>query len=332
MLTALSAAGKAGYSLSPGPRPNESNTLMAPIVIRFGGYQKPASIHNQAAAHFGALLERHFGERIRFELIGDVLALGRMSGDLPLMVASGELSLCYISAVRYTKVAPECQLLELPFVVRDRATAYRALDGAYGDIVRRRIRANTPARLLGFWDNGFRHLSNRVRPIRTPADCAGLRIRTQMSELHVEVFRRLGFDPIPADVKEFVEQIGGERFQAQDNPLTNIYNFGVHEHHHHITLTGHFFGATVMVCNEAQFQSWPQDLQSFVLEAAEEATALQRRLAAAEDAAVLARLDPARNEVVHPDAGEHAAFVAAVQPVLAKYRGTLAPELFAHLE
>ena len=64
------------------------------------------------------------------------------------------------------------------------------------------MRDATPFRLLGLWDNGFRHLTNRVRPIRTPADCRGLRIRTQMSELHGEALRALGFVPIPVDVKE----------------------------------------------------------------------------------------------------------------------------------
>lgn len=278
------------------------------------------------------MLAQKLGDRIRFELIGNVIELGRKSGDLPLMVQSGELSLCYISAVRFTAVAPELKLLELPFVVRDRDSVYRALDGEFGSIVRRRIREATPCRVLGFWDNGFRHLSNRVRPIRKSADCRGLRIRTQMSDLHVEVFRTLGFDPIPADVKEFVEQIGSDRFEAQDNPLTNIFNFGVHDYHRYITLTGHFFGATVMICNEAHYQSWPPEMRTVVDQAAREATALQRRLAAAEDAEVLAKLDPRRNEVIHLTAEEHAAFVDAVEPVLLKYRKELDPKLFAYLD
>ncbi len=63
-----------------------------------------------------------------------------------------------------------------------------------------------------------------------------------MSELHGQVFRALGFEPIAADIKQFVAEIEGGRFDAQDNPLTNIYTFGVHRHHPYITLSGHFFG------------------------------------------------------------------------------------------
>ena len=301
------------------------------LVIKFGGYQEPASVHNRAAARFGELLEQRLGDQVDFELIGSILKLGRPSGDLVPMVERGELSFCYMSTVRFSRAAPELQLLELPFIVEDRGAAFRALDGEYGDIARERVHDRTACRLLGYWDNGFRHLSTRVRPIRAPEDCRGIRIRTQTSELHGEVFKALGFEPIASDVKEFVEQIAGERFQAQDNPLTNIYNFGVHHHHRYITLSAHFWGASAMVCNAEHYRGWPRDVQAAVDAAAREATAFQRQLAADEDEAILKMLDPARNDVIRLTDVERAAFMRAVEPVLAKYRRELDPTLFAYL-
>jgi len=305
---------------------------MKPITIKFGGYQPPASIHNQAARRFGELLEQKLGDRISFELMGSVLALGRASGDLPVMVENGELAFCYMSTVRFTAWVPELQLLELPFLVRDRRWVWAALDGPLGALFTRRLHATTPFRVLGLWDNGFRHLTNRVRPIHRPEDCRGLRIRTQMSELHGEVFRALGFVPIAADIKQFVQEVTGDTFDAHDNPLTNIYTFGVHRHHRYITLSGHFFGASLMIGNERQYRSWPPDVRAAVDEAAPQAIALQRQLAASEDQDVLAKLGPPENEVIWPTAAEHAAFVEAVQPVLARYRKQLDPKLFAYLE
>lgn len=301
---------------------------MKPIIIRLGGYQPPASIHNCAATWFGERLKAALGERVEFELIGDVLRLGYGSGDLPHMVASGRLTMCYISTVRFAQAVPELKVLELPFVVSDRTSLFRALDRELGERFRHRMHATTPFRLLAFWDNGFRHLTNKVHPIRRPQDCRGIRIRTQMSALHGEALRALGFEPIAADIKEFVEKIGTDYFQAQDNPLTNIYNFGVHRYHRYITLTGHFFGASAMICNAAHYASWPIDVQNAVHEAAREATDYQRRLAAAEDHAILAKLDPADNDVIRLTASERAEFAAAVEPVIAKYRGGLDPELF----
>jgi TRAP-type C4-dicarboxylate transport system substrate-binding protein len=307
---------------------NQESTKPA---IRFGGYQEPASIHNRAAARFGEALRDRLGERVDFELIGSIVRLGRPAGDLVPMVERGELSFCYMSTVRFSRAAPELELLELPFVVADRAVAFRALDGEYGALARRQVDAKTGCRLLEYWDNGVRHLSNKVRPIRTPDDCRGIRIRTQTSELHGEVFRALGFEPIASDIKEFVEQIGGDRFQAQDNPLTNIYNFGVHRHHRYITLTGHFWGASALVCNAAHYAGWPAEVRAAVDAAAREATAYQRQLAAAEDAEILAKLEPVENDVIRLGVSERAAFVRAVQPVLDRHRRRLDPKLFAYL-
>ena len=288
---------------------------MTSLILRLGGYQEPASVHNRAATRFGELLKEKLGERLAFELIGSILKLGRGSGDLVPMVERGELSFCYISTVRFSRAAPELQVLELPYVVRDRGAAFTALDGEFGASARRHVNERTACRLLGYWDNGFRHLTNRVRPVRRPEDCHGIRIRTQMSELHGEVFRALGFEPIAADIKEFVEGIGGDRFQAQDNPLTNIYNFGIHHHHRYITLSGHFWGASALVCNAAHYRGWPKDVQAAVDAAAQNATAYQRQLAAAEDAEILAKLDPTRTEVITLTPAERGAFrKSAISP------------------
>ena len=123
----------------------------------------------------------------------------------------------------------------------------------------------------------------------------------------------LGFEPIAADIKQFVAEIARGRFDAQDNPLTNIYTFGVHRHHPFITLSGHFFGASFMIVNERQYRSWPPDVRTAVDEAALHATALQRQLVASEDEEVLARLDPRENDIIELTAQEQAAFVAAVE-------------------
>ena len=305
---------------------------MKPIAMKFGGYQAPSSVHNQAGRRFGEILKEKLGERMTFELIGSVLDLGRPSGDLVPMVERGELSFCYMSTVRFSGPVPDLQLFELPFLVKDRASAFQLLDGPHGARLKEQIEATSRCRVLGFWDNGFRQLTSKVRPIRTPADCKGLRIRTQMTPLHGETFRALGFEPIAVDIKEFVEQVSGDRFQAHDNALTNIYIFHVYKYHRYITLSSHFWGASAMVVNKELYDGWPAEVRKAVNEAAAEATVLQRKLAAAEDDEVLRKLDPKQNEVIHLTDAERAQFVSAVQPVLAKYRKTIDPKLFKLLE
>lgn len=305
---------------------------MKPVIFRLGGYQKPASIHTRACLRFGEVLQREAGDAVRFEFVPDVLALGHKSGELPQMVERGELSACYISSLRYSKWVPELALFDLPFLFPDRAAAYKVLDGRLGQSLRDKVIAQSPFRLLAYWDNGFRHFSNKVRAIRKPADCKGIRIRIQMSELQAESLRLLGMEPILEDIKIFVEQIAGDRFDGQDNPLTNIVNFDIHKHHRHITLSGHVYGVACLMANRAQYDSWPAAVQRAVDVAAAEATVLQRQLAAAEDEEMLKRLDPAQNEVVRLTAEEHRAFAEAVRTVTDRYRKEFAESFFALLD
>jgi TRAP-type C4-dicarboxylate transport system substrate-binding protein len=304
---------------------------MGKILIRLGGYQGPNSVHTRAAVRFGEVLEHEAGDLASFELIPDVLALGRQSGELPAMVEHGELALCYISTVRFAPAVPELKIFELPFVVRDRSRTQRALQGEFGAKLKDWMLERTPFRALGFWDNGFRHITNRVRPIRKPADCKGLRIRTQLSDLHAETMRALGFEPIPVDVKEYVEQIATDRFQAQENPLTNTFNFNVHRYDRYITLSGHLFGTSALVCHQALFASWPPELQKAVERAGREATVFQHMLAAREDDEILAKLDPRENDVIRLTPKEHRAFVDAVEPVIKRHRSTIDSGLFKYL-
>jgi C4-dicarboxylate-binding protein DctP len=304
---------------------------MPSIPIRFGGYQPPASVHNRAAGVFGQVVTTRLGPGVRFELDGDITAAGHRAADLLPMVESGSLSMGYFSASYLAARVPEFALLDLPFVISTRPQAYAVLDGAFGQLLADRLQAATGFRLLGFWDNGFRHLSNAVRPIRTPADCQGLRLRILASELHRQVFTRLGFAPVVLDVKDLITAVHTGSIEAQENPLTNIYNFGFHAYHRHITLTSHFFGAAVLLCHAASYAAWPAEVQQAVTEAAVQATVAQRLLAAAEDDAMLAQLSSTNNDIVRLTAAERALFVEAVAPLVDEQRGAFGEQLWRYL-
>jgi tripartite ATP-independent transporter DctP family solute receptor len=304
---------------------------MRPISIRFGGYQPPASVHNKAAEVLGQALAARLGAGVRFDLEGNVIASGHRAGDLLSMVENGIVTMCYFSASYLAAHVPEFALLDLPFTINDRQAAYRILDGPLGQLLADKLSASTGFRLLGWWDNGFRHLTNAIRPIRTPMDCMGLRIRTLYSDVHQRVFKLLGFVPVALDVKELIVAVQSGAIEAQENPLTNTYNFGIHRLHRYIILSGHFFGAAVLLCHQAQYASWPPEVRQAVLEAASEATAVQRQLAAAEDEGVLARLRPAKNEIIHLTEAERALFVAAVEPVIEEQRQRFGDQLMGYL-
>lgn len=301
---------------------------MKPITIRFGGYKGPNSIHAEAARTFGNALEQSLGDKVRFEFVPSVLDLGHKSGDLLPMTESGELTCCYMATIRFSDIIPELQLFELPFLIQDRAKLYQALDGDFGNVIKEKMQAQTPFRVLGLWDNGFRHMTNKLHPIRTPADCKGLRIRIQLSEFLENAFRALGFEPCSMDIKDFLDQVETDQVNAQENPLAVIRDFDLQKYHQHLTLSGHICGVVQMLCNGAMYESWPEEVQRAVDAAADEATRVQRELAMAEDDDVLAELEAGDTKIIRLSDDERNAFIDAVSPLLNEYRQKFGRQVF----
>ncbi len=304
---------------------------MAPIPIDFGGYQPPASIHNKAAEFFGRHLTETLGDEVAFSLDGNIIESGHKAADLLALVENGTFSMCYFSTSYLAERVPEFALFDLPFLINDREQAYAALDGPLEQILADKLAAASGFKLLGLWDNGFRHFTNRLRPIREPADCGGMRIRTLFSDLHTQTFRLLGFEPMAMDVKDLIAGVEDGTIDAQENPLTNTYNFGVHNHHRHITLSSHFFGAAGLLCHNDSYLSWPKHVRNAVDEAATAATNHQRGLASAEDTEMLPLLEQTDTEIVRLNDAERVRFVEAVAPIIDAQRAKFGDELFGHL-
>ena len=290
-----------------------------PVAIKIGGYQPPASVHSRAVGLFAENLRARLGEAVEVEVEPNVVERGHNAADLLDMVASGALTVCYFSTSYLTKWVPAMALLDVPFLHAERAALFAALDGAAGAVLADRLVAAAGLRPLAYWDNGFRHLTNRARPLRRPADCRGLRIRTLDSSVHQSVFQRLGFEPVVLDVKDLGPAVAAGTVDAQENPLTSTFNFGIHEHHRFVTLSGHVLGVAALLCNAAIDDGWPAAVRDAVRAAAAEVTTAQRAMAAAEDAAILERLGP-ETEITRLDATDLAAFRAAVAPVVEDLR------------
>jgi TRAP-type C4-dicarboxylate transport system substrate-binding protein len=114
--------------------------------------------------------------------------------------------------------------------------------------------------------------------------------------------------------------------------LTNTYNFGIHRYHRYFTLSGHFFGAAVLLCHQASYAAWPAEVRQVVGEAVSDATTAQRQFAATEDDDVVEKLRLAQNTILRLTDNERALFVEAVAPVIEEQRHIFGKQPFQHLE
>jgi TRAP-type C4-dicarboxylate transport system substrate-binding protein len=289
---------------------------MARPALRLAGYQPETSVHSRALHHVAALAAEAKSGGFAPQIVVDITAHGHRASELFAMVEDGRLDGCYVASSYLAARVPSLSVFDLPFVATDRARDYAKLDGAFGIRLAADIAARTPFRALGYWDNGFRHISNRLKAIRSPDDCRGMTIRTLDNTLHQSVFAALGFTPMFIDVRDLAEAVAAHRVDAQENPLTNFVNFGLFSIHRHVSLTAHFFGIALFLVNERWFSALPDEWRTGLVAAVTQATARQRQLAAGEDARCLEVLAREGVAVVGADEIDWEGFRAAVAPVV----------------
>ncbi len=302
---------------------------MTPIDLRFGGYQGSASVHSRAGNVFGEALAGELGSSVKFTFDSNIVERGQKASDLLAMVETGEIDGCYFSSSYLAGRVPELGIFDQHFVVPDRAKAYAILDGSLGRRLAALVEARTGFIALDFWDNGFRHISTGRHPILTAGDCKGLKIRTLANENHQRVFRSLGFEPRAIDVRDLPAAVVDGTVDAQENPLTNIYNFGLHTTHKYITLTRHLLGVAMVLFNKDRVKSWPADFRAGVERALKQATASQRQFADDDDRICAEKLIADGTEIHELDSVQRETFVAATRDEVAKTRAGFDADLVA---
>ncbi len=299
-----------------------------PIQIRMGGYGPANTGFSRALKRIGDRLTAEFGERVEVKYVWNIMELGYRAEDILWLVDHGLLTLGYQSSSYLTDRVPELGIVDLPFLFAHTQAARAAMDGALGDLLARKIEERVNYRVLGWFENGFRHISNRVREVRAPADLAGLRIRVLPSNVQARTFELLGAVPMRMDLTQAIEMIAAGTIDAQENPLSNTVTYGVHKFHRFHTLSNHFYISRPVFLHRTAFEAWPADLQRAMQNAITDAIAFQRELHVQEEEDARKAIAAQGCELVALNAGEHDAFVAAVAPLINEARATFGRALF----
>jgi TRAP-type C4-dicarboxylate transport system substrate-binding protein len=179
----------------PGFRQAPSIARREPIRMFFGGYGPASTGFSLAMKKIGDRLTATFGRDVDVKYVYNILDLGYRGEDILWLVESGVLTLGYQSSSYLTERVPDLGIADLPFLFPDTGSARAAMDGKLGHILTERIEARMGYRILGWFENGFRHVSNKVRAVRLPSDMKGLTIRVLPSKVQARTFELLGAVP-----------------------------------------------------------------------------------------------------------------------------------------
>jgi TRAP-type C4-dicarboxylate transport system substrate-binding protein len=299
-----------------------------PIQIRMGGYGPATTGFSRALRFIGDRLERDFGGRVQIKYVWNIMDFGYRAEDILWLVEHGLLTLGYQSSSYLTDRVSELGFVDLPFLFADNAHARSAMDGALGAFLARKIEETVNYRILGWFENGFRQISNRLRSVHRPADLAGMRIRVLPSEVQKRTFALLGAVPMRLDLTEAIEMIKAGTIDAQENPFANTVTYGVHKFHRFHTVSNHFYISRPIFLHRGAFDGWPEDLKAAMRKAVTDAVAFQRGLALEEDRDARRAIETQGCEIVELSAEEHAAFAAAMQPLLDEAKTTYGRKMF----
>lgn len=301
------------------------------IQIRMGGYGPQTTGFSRALKFIGDQLKGEFGDRIEIRYVWNIMDFGYRAEDILWLVEHGLLTLGYQSSSYLTDRVPELGFVDLPFLFTGRDQARAAMDGPLGDFLSRKTEQRVNYRVLGYFENGFRQLSNRLREVRKPSDLAGMRIRVLPSKIQARTFELLGAVPLRRDLTEAIEAIAAGTIDAQENPFANTVTYGVHRFHHFHTITNHFYISRPIFLHRTAYEQWPEDLRGAMQRAVKDAVAFQRELAIEEDKDARRAILAQGCEIAELTADEHSQFEAAVKPLHDEARESFGQKLFSLL-
>ncbi|HET7824416.1 MAG TPA: TRAP transporter substrate-binding protein [Anaeromyxobacter sp.] len=298
-----------------------------PIVLKFSHVVAVDTPKGQAAEFFKRRAEELTRGRVRVEVYpNSTLYKDREE------IEALQLGAVQMLAPSLSKFGPlgvrEFEAFDLPFLFADQAALRRVTQGPVGRAILDKLEAKGIVG-LSYWDNGFKCFSAR-RPLRTPADFRGLRMRIQSSVVLDAQMRALGALPQMMAFSDVYPALRAGVVDGTENPISNLWTQRMHEVQPHLTLTNHGYLGYAIIVNKRFWDGLPGDVRDALARAMAEATEYANRIAKEKNDADLARVRAAGTTEVHvPSPAERAALEKALAPVHAQMadrigRGVLA--------
>mgnify|MGYP001075586276 CR=1 FL=1 len=239
----------------------------------------------------------------------------------------GSVQAGLIGSGSFQGIEPRMGIIEMPYAWGARDQAFAALDGDLG-VALADMLDGKGIKVLGWWENGFRNITNNVRPVENPEDLAGLKIRVTPDKVRLATFEGLGAEPAPLSFGELYSALQQGLFDAQENPLAIIYSASFFEVQKYVSLSEHIWGAATLTISNSVWDKISAEDQAIVMEAATSWGLKQRDMVAAANDQLIAQLEEKAmkfNEV------DKAAFIAAVEPIWESQKDVYGEELLTIL-
>ena len=284
-----------------------SSNALAVTKIKLGVATKPGSAQNIAAEKFKELIEQRSNKKFEVKIYHSA-SLGNETEILQ-QVQMGTIQMAVITGGPFDTFDPITRVVNYPFLFKDNAQADKILDGPLGAQVLKSLESSG-FKGLSFSENGFRNLTNSKRPVKSPDDIRGLKVRVMASAIHKAIWKALGANPTPMPWPIYTE-LEQKVIDGQENPLWVMEVYKFYEIQKYMSLTRHVYSYHIDVASLKWWKTLDKTDQDMIQKAIYEAAVYQRNDNRSKDADRLTLLKEKGMQIVeNPDIDAFRAKVA----------------------
>ncbi|MBP1155774.1 MULTISPECIES: TRAP transporter substrate-binding protein [unclassified Paenibacillus] len=326
MVLFLASCSSGGTPSTPSPNASNNNTPTPAnndkkIIIKLGHALTETNFRHTAALKFKELVEQKSNGTMEVQVFSGE-QLGSESAMLQSIVTNS-IQATPVATGLFAKYSPSIGVIELPYLFENFEQAWKVLDGAVGKELADPL-IGKGIRIISYWENGFRQITNSKKPIEKPEDLKGVKIRTPEIPVSLSVLKAMGANSLGMAYSELYPALEQHVVDGQENPLTNINASKFYEVQKYLSMTGHQYSPVPFAVSEAFWKTLSPDQQKIISDSGKEAGQMMRELVKQDDIKLKAELQTKGMLINEPDKKP---FQEAVAPVYKEYESTYGKEL-----
>lgn len=286
------------------------------VELKFGHVAAPGSLFEASTNEFAKRVNEQLAGKVKVTVFGSS-QLGK-DKELLQKLKLGTVDFSLPSTVMST-VSDSFGLFEMPYLVKSRDHMGRIEKEIFWSQLAPTVE-DKGYKIIAVWENGFRHITNNVRPINKPDDLQGIKLRTPKGEWRVKMFQSYGANPTPMAFSEVFTALKTGVIDGQENPFAQIYSAKFQEVQKYLSLTGHVYTPAYVTVGKKRWESLPEDLRSEIERIAKDTQAYVYETAARMETDLLTRLKDAGMTVNEADKD---AFIAASESIYKEFANSV---------
>lgn len=286
------------------------------LILKFGHVGNPGSLFEASVDEFVKNANARLGDRAEVQAFGS----SQLGSDKELLqkLKLGQVAFALPSSIM-SSVADEFGIFEMPYIIQSR-DHMKAVQAQIGDSVFNAAAEANGYKILSYFENGFRHITNNTRPITVPEDLAGIKLRTPNGEWRLKMFQLYGANPTPMAFSEVFTALKTGVIDGQENPYAQIWSAKFQEVQTYLSITGHVYTPAYVLVSAKAFAKLPEDIQNDLMAAAAETQDAVYAMAAQLETDLLESLKAGGMQVNEAD---KQAFVDASRPIYDEFAASV---------